>query len=220
MTVIAQPTARRLQRPSWRDSRLVVGIVLVLLAAAIGARAVASTDDRIPVFVAATDLVAGDPVTAASLVRADVRLDDGVAGYLSAARPAPEGTFLLRDVRAGELVPTSAVGAAGEVGVQRVTVRSDATTTTGLLRGARVDVYVTPKVPIGSRDEPPATTRVLQGAGVAAVSAGGGSLGTSGTAAVQLYVPAGQVQTIIEAVDADARLTLVPVPGARSEPSP
>ena len=91
MTVIAQPTARRLQRPSWRDSRLVVGIVLVLLAAAIGARAVASTDDRVPVFVAATDLVAGDPVTAASLVRADVRLDDGVAGYLSAARPAPEG---------------------------------------------------------------------------------------------------------------------------------
>ncbi len=218
MTVIAQPTARRLQRPSWRDSRLVIGIVLVLLAAVLGARAVASTDDRIPVYVATTDLVSGDPVAAGTLTRADVRLDDGLAGYLSAAQPAPEGAFLLRDVRAGELVPASAIGSADEISVQRVTVRSDATTTAGLVRGARVDVYVTPKAATGSRDLAPATTRVLQGAGVAAVSVGRSSLGAGGSASVQLYVPADRVQSIIEAVDADARMTLVPVPGARSEP--
>ncbi len=119
-----------------------------------------------------------------------------------------------------ELVPTSAVGGAEQISVQRVTVRCDAATASGLVRGARVDVYVTPKATVGSRDAAPATTRVLQGAGVAAVSVGGGSLGATGAASVQLYVPADQVQSIVEAVDADARMTLVPLPGARPGPAP
>src|SRR6478672_12214529 len=74
MTELARPTAKRLQRPSWRDSRLVAGVLLVLLAATLGAKAVASADDRVPVWVAAGNLVAGDRVDESSFVRADVRL--------------------------------------------------------------------------------------------------------------------------------------------------
>ena len=66
MTELARPTAKRLQRPSWRDSRLVVGVLLVLVAATLGAKAVASADDRVPVWAAVDDLVAGDRVEAAS----------------------------------------------------------------------------------------------------------------------------------------------------------
>ncbi|MEO6999355.1 MAG: hypothetical protein ABI112_14840, partial [Terracoccus sp.] len=60
MTELAKPVAKRLQRPSWRDSRLLVGVLLVLVAATLGAKAVASTDDRVPMWVASGDLVAGD----------------------------------------------------------------------------------------------------------------------------------------------------------------
>ncbi len=91
MSELARPTAKRLQRPSWRDSRLVVGVLLVLLAATLGARAVASADDRVPVWVAAEDLVTGDPLDATSLARADVQLGDGAVPYLSAEAPAPTG---------------------------------------------------------------------------------------------------------------------------------
>lgn len=216
MTELARPAAKRLQRPSWKDGRLLVGVVLVLLAATLGAKAVASADDRVPVYVATEDLVAGDRVTATSFTRVDVRLGEGLTTYLAADAPAPEGSYLLRDVRAGELVPGSAVGLADEVRVQRVTVLADAVATAGLARGTRVDVYVTPKAG-SSRDVAPETRRVLEAVGVAAVQTRGGSLGGSATTSVQVYVPSDRVQDLVEAVDAQAKVTLVPVPGAASD---
>ena len=38
MAELPKPTAARLRTPSWRDTRLVVGLVLVLLSMAVGAK--------------------------------------------------------------------------------------------------------------------------------------------------------------------------------------
>ncbi|OFE14615.1 hypothetical protein BA895_09680 [Humibacillus sp. DSM 29435] len=217
MTELAQPVAKRLQRPSWRDSRLLVGVLLVLVAATLGAKAVASTDDRVPMWVATGDLVAGDMVTADSVRRADVRLDDDMVSYLSAATPPAAGTYVVRDVRAGELVPRSAFAAASQVGLQRVTVRADAVSATGLARGSRVDLFVTPKTSLASTEKA-TTTKVLTAAGVASVQSSGGGLGSNATTSVQLYVPTDRVQTVVEAVDGEAKLTLVPVVGGGTDP--
>lgn len=216
MTELASPSAKRLQRPSWRDSRLVVGLLLVVVAATLGAKAVASADDRVPVWVAASNLVAGDKVEEASFARADVRLADGMNGYLAADAPAPTGSFMIRDVRAGELVPASAVGGADGVDVQRVTVRADAMSTTGLARGSRVDVFVTPKTSTASETATTTTRtkKVLESAAVAAVLTSTGGFGSGSMTSVQIYVPSDKVQPLVEAVDADAKLTLVPAVGA------
>ncbi|WP_256792670.1 hypothetical protein [Terrabacter sp. Ter38] len=215
MTELASPSAKRLQRPSWRDSRLVVGVLLVVVAATLGAKAVASADDRVPVWVAASNLVAGDEVAETSFVRADVRLADGMNAYLAADAPAPTGSFMVRDVRAGELVPVSAVGGADAVAVQRVTVRADAMSTTGLARGSRVDVFVTPKAPsTGDTATTTPTKKVLESAAVAAVMTSSGGFGAGSMTSVQIYVPADKVQPLVEAVDGEAKLTLVPSVGA------
>jgi hypothetical protein len=214
MTELASPSAKRLQRPSWRDSRLVVGVLLVVVAATLGAKAGASADDRVPVWVAAGNLVAGDEVEQTSFARADVRLADGMNGYLPADAPAPTGAFMLRDVRAGELVPVSAVGGADAVDVQRVTVRADAMSTSGLTRGSRVDVFVTPKAPSGSGSDTSPTKKVLESAAVAAVLTSSGGFGAGSMTSVQIYVPSDKVQPLVEAVDGEAKLTLVPSVGA------
>jgi hypothetical protein len=210
----AAPTAKRLQRPSWRDSRLVVGILLVVVAASLGAKAVASADDRVPVWVAATDLVAGDRVEAGSFARADVGLADGMDLYLGAASPPPVGSLVVRDLRAGEIVPSSALGAPDAVQVQRVTVRSDSLEAAGLTRGSRVDVFVTPKPRDGSAAG--TTTKLLRSVAVAAVVTGGSGFGSTATSSVQVYVPSEKVQAVVEAVDSDAKITLVPAVGALS----
>lgn len=214
MTELASPSAKRLQRPSWRDSRLVVGVLLVVVAATLGAKAVASADDRVPVWVAAGNLVAGDEVEQTSFTRADVRLADGMTAYLPADAPAPTGAFMLRDVRAGELVPVSAVGGADAVDVQRVTVRADAMSTSGLARGSRVDVFVTPKAASGSDSDTSPTKKVLESAAVAAVLTSSGGFGAGSMTSVQIYVPSDKVQPLVEAVDGEAKLTLVPSVGA------
>jgi hypothetical protein len=216
MSELVAPTAKRLQRPSWRDSRLLVGLVLVLAAATLGARIVATADDRVAYFVAAQDLVAGDRVSTTSLTRVDVALADGMGAYLPADAALPEGTVLLRDLRAGELVPSSALGSAGDVDVQRVTVRADSMSTTGLSPGQRVDAYVTPKASVRASSEEeaePQTRRMLESVAVVGVLDSGGGLGASAATSVQLYVPAQLVKTVIEAVDSGAKVTLVPVAG-------
>lgn len=217
MTELAKPVAKRLQRPSWRDSRLLVGVLLVLVAASLGAKAIASADDRVPMWVAANDLVAGDPVTTDSVRQVDVRLGDDMNGYLGADAAPRDGTYVLRDVKAGELVPLSAIGRASDVTVQLVTVRADSVSTTGLARGSRVDLFVTPKTTGVTAEQKAATTKVLTAAGVASVQTTSAGFGASATTSVQLYVPVDKVQQVVEAVDSEAKLTLVPMAGSVSD---
>jgi hypothetical protein len=214
MTELPTPAAKRLQRPSWRDSRLVVGVLLVLVAATSGAKLVSSADDRSPVFVASTDLAAGDEITASTFTRVEVKLGEGAAPYLPALGAAPEGSFLLRDVRAGELVPASAVGSAADLGVQRLTVPVDPVSATGLTRGTRVDVYVSDTPTGAPSDAKPKAVRALESVAVVEVLSGRSGLGSSAATSVQLYVPSAEVTMLVEAIDAEAKVTLVPVAGA------
>ncbi|MDN5790781.1 MAG: hypothetical protein L0H25_07925 [Micrococcales bacterium] len=219
MTDLPTPQTKRLQRPSWRDSRLVVGVLLVLLAATLGAKAVSSADDRVPHYVAAGNLVAGDQLTAASVVRADVRLDDDVADYLLAGGALSDGMFLVRDVRQGELIPISAVGTAQDLKTQRVTVEVDAVSATGLAAGSVVDVFVS-SVPEGAATGArPKADKALDSVRVGKVIAGTGGFGSNAITSVQLLVPIDKVESIVESIDAKAKLTLVPVAGSPTSPA-
>ena len=79
--------ARRLQRPGWRDLRLVVGLLLVLLSVAGGLRLVASLDDTTPVYAAARDLLPGQQVGEGDLVAVPVRMGEPLGGYVDGSAP-------------------------------------------------------------------------------------------------------------------------------------
>jgi flagella basal body P-ring formation protein FlgA len=110
MSDLPTPTASRVRAPSWRDSRLLVGLLLVLLSTVLGSVVVARADDRVPVYAAKSDLAPGQKVTESDVVRVDVLLGDGAAGYLPADRPLADDTWSLRALRPGELIPVSGVG--------------------------------------------------------------------------------------------------------------
>jgi len=71
--------ASRLRRPSWRDSRLLIGVVLVFASVAIGARVVAASDRTVPVFAAASTLTSGHAINRSDLRVVRVRLGSGTA---------------------------------------------------------------------------------------------------------------------------------------------
>ena len=142
MSDLPAPTASRLRAPSWRDSRLLVGVLLVLVSTVAGAVVVARADERVPVFAAASPVAPGERVTADDLTVVDVQLGDGAAAYLPADRPLADDTYALRPLRPGELVPAAGVGTAAEVGVQQVALLVDATSAAALSAGSVVDVYV------------------------------------------------------------------------------
>ncbi|WP_151524310.1 SAF domain-containing protein [Serinicoccus kebangsaanensis] len=206
-------TVRRLQAPSWRDLRLVVGLLLVVLSVAGGARLVAGLDDTSPVYAAARDLLPGQQVEEGDLVPVPARLGEGSEHYLDGETPVTEGTYLLRAVRAGELVPASALGTQREALDKTVNVPVDASAVTGLSSGASVDVWVSRRDTEAVGEAYLDPELLLPGALVDRVAEQSGGLGPQvGQAAVALVVPADRVGDLIGAVDQDARLTLVPAP--------
>ena len=85
-----------------------LGVLLVLGSVLLGARVVGAADATVPVWAVDRDLAAGTELTADDLVAVDVRLDDAAGAYLSTGT-RPEGRTLARAVRAGELLPRSAL---------------------------------------------------------------------------------------------------------------
>jgi len=211
---LPEPTAKRLQRPSWRDPRLLVGLVLVLLGTAVGARVVASADDTVPMYAASTTIRPGDHLTNDNLRRVDVQLGDQASRYLSARSVVPDDSYALRDIPEGELVPASAVGSRGTVAVQPVTVEVDANSARGLPANAVVDVWVSPRDRQSTQERYLDATLALQRVSVSPVTPDSGRFGaSSSTMAVQIRVPRDKVAEVIAAVDRQSRFTLVPVPG-------
>jgi len=215
---VPTPKASRLQKPSWKDARLLVGVLLVLAATVLGSLTVAAADDRVPMYAASGPLVPGQPLTVERLTRVDVQLGDASSGYLPAASPVPQGAYVLREVRPGELVPLSAIGDDDDVQVQPLTLTVDANSAAPLVVGSVVDVYVNPVAESGDatgRDFAGAEL-ALEAVSVAGLPQSGGRLGGGRSdQAVQVMAPKDQIRDLIGQVDLGARVTLVPVPGSR-----
>ena len=216
MTDLPTPTATRVRAPSWRDSRLLVGLLLVLLSTVLGSLVVAHADDRVPVYAARGVVVPGQRLTEADVVRVDVLLGDGAADYLPADRALAPDTWSLRALRAGELIPVSGVGPASTVDVQQVALLVDATSAAAISPGSVVDVYVNRPEQGGTVGVPTfaGPERALESVSVVRVAAEDSVLGASAeTTAVHVMVPQEAVRDVVADVDLGARITLVPVPG-------
>lgn len=211
---LSRPTAARLQRPSWKDTRLLVGVVLVLVSIVAGAKVVAAADDTVPVYAATRTLVPGHRLGEGDVKRVAVRAED-LSLYADGSRPLPHDSFVLREVRAGELLPRSALGDKEQVGVKAVSVPVDASSVHGLVVGSVVDVWVSKRVDDAARETWTKPQRMLPSATVARMPKSSSGLGVAAAdTAVQVLVPDEAVEQVIAAVDAGSRVTLVPVPGS------
>jgi hypothetical protein len=216
MAELPKPTATRLQKPSWRDSRLVVGVVLVLLSMTAGAKAIAAADDTVPMYAAAASLVPGQPVKQSDVRRVDVQLGADRRSYVPADHDIAPDTFALRDVRPGELLPASALGTRQAVDLKPVSVPIDRGAAGQLAGGSVVDVWVNARDSSTPAEKYGKPVKTIESAPVVRTpdTSGGGLGSASGMTAVQIAVPESRVQELIAAIDQGAKITLVPVPGS------
>jgi Flp pilus assembly protein CpaB len=180
------------------DTRLVIGLVLVVVSVAGGLALFSAADHTVPVLAASRDLAAGHVVAARDVQVARVRVDAGVLRGLVRGedKNALVGKVLLQPVAGNGLIATSAVGR------QRSTAREMTVPITsehalgGSLRvGDRVDVLAT--FAKGGKDA--RTLTVVHEAQVAEVVRTKGILGER----------AGDLSALTLAVHADEALYLV-----------
>lgn len=195
------PTPRRVRPPRWLDLRLVLGVLLVLGSVLLGARVVSAADATVPVWAAAGDLAPGTELTADDLVAVHVRLDATADAYLSTAA-RPEGHTLARAVRAGELVPRSALEEPARL-VQLALPVQAGYVPPALDRGQLVDVYAVADPAAGVTGVADGSvTVVVRRATVQAISGRSEGMLSTPTTTVQVViaVPAAQAPDVLAAV--------------------
>jgi hypothetical protein len=226
------PVPRRVRPPRWLDLRLVLGVLLVLGSVLLGARVVTAADATVPVWSAAGDLAAGTVLAEGDLVAVSVRLDD-VAGQYLAASTRPAGRVLGRAVRAGELVPRSALEEATGL-VQLALPVQAGYVPPSLTRGQVVDVYAVADPAVGATATGGGVDLVVSAAPVQAVTGRGDGVLSTATTTVQvvLAVPAddaddvlgaiggrGLVVVVRDSVDADRAVGLTPAATSPAGPT-
>jgi hypothetical protein len=212
---VSDDGAQRLRRPSWRDPRLGVGVLLVAASVALGSWAVARADRTTDVLVAIETLTPGDRLTDAELRPHAVRPDGLTDTYLRAGADLPDDAVVTRVVGAGELVPAAAVGSSTEVGLRPVVVSLSRTAPSGVTNGAAVDLWVTAATGPGQVQEAePAPPRLLaEGLVVADVLEADSLFAGSGGSAVQVLVTQQDLPAVLAALSSDNEVVVVPVPG-------
>ncbi|MFV2144897.1 SAF domain-containing protein [Isoptericola sp. G70] len=208
------PAAPRLRRPTWRDPRLVIGVVLVAVAVALGSWVVSNADRTAPVYAAAGTLTPGEPVDESQLRVVDVNLGAEADRYMRADAAVPEGQVALRVVSEGELVAATAVGDAATVTVRSVAVPVGAGLSERIHEGAVVDLWFVPAAQQGADGDAGEPEPIVTGVVVEQVDASEGGLVVSDHGTLHVLVGADDLPAVLSALSAEGSVTVVPVAGA------
>jgi hypothetical protein len=199
-SVVAQPRSlRRLRAVRWRDLRLWVGIGLVIAAMFIGAAILSTSEQRVSVWRATSDMAAGAAVTHVEPTL--VVLGEVTGNYLVSEQEIVGR--LRQSVTTGELIPRTAVTTEQDLAPKRfITVPVQlGHAPPGLMSGQVVDVWAT--------DAEGVTTLILDQALVASVAPETGGIRTN--IGVVLIVDPAAVQPLVAAVRS-SELDLISVP--------
>lgn len=200
----------RLRRPRWRDPRLIVGVVLVLVSVLMGSVLVSRLSETTPVLVASAPIVPGDPIRSDDLTTVELRLGEQVGLYVGAIQAIPDGAVATRTIQAGELLPISALGQAADVPLRPVVIPVDATVAESVTPGASVELWHTASSDAqGER----ASARLLVPDAVVRRIDEGSSLGMR-SMAVEVLVPVDDLAGVLEVLGEDGRLDVIGIPGA------
>lgn len=203
-------TAARLKRPSWKDPRLMVGILLVLASVAGVVFLVGSADRTTEVYAARDGIAVGETLTPENVVRVKVRLGDAEQHYITASDGLPQGTVAVQRIAKDQLVPRASLGEVDQLNRKPVAIQVEQSLPSQAVPGARVDVWVAQPDAKNGFSEP---KLVLPGAEIAEVTTGSTALGSSKTTVLMVLVEDGQMPALLGAQANEAKISVVWNPG-------
>lgn len=187
----AEGAADRLKRPSWKDPRLLVGIVIVLASVA-GVVALVSAQDRTtPVYAAAHTLSVGESVDEGDLRVVNVQIDEVRDDYLLAEEELPAERQFVSVVEEGELVPRRAIDDVDPAGRQAMTLTVEHPLAQAVETGRRVDIWAA--TPGRMAEEEATVEQLTSGAEVSEISESSSTFGAQSALEVEVLVDPEQV---------------------------
>ncbi|HEY8700401.1 MAG TPA: hypothetical protein VIM08_05465 [Arthrobacter sp.] len=203
-------TAARLKRPSWKDPRLLIGVLLVL-ASVVGVTSLVGGADHTTEIYAAKDAIAvGEKLTPDNVVRAKVRLGETEQHYVTVESGLPEGMVAVQRIGKNQLVPRESLGKVDALNRKPVAVAIEESLPPQAVAGTRVDVWVALPDARNGFSEP---KLLLPGAEIAQVTSGSTTLGSSRDTLVMVLVADSQMPALLGAQANQAKISVVWNPG-------
>lgn len=203
-------TAPRLKRPSWKDPRLLVGVLLVLASMAGVVFLVGSADRTNEVYAAREGIAVGERITPENVVRARVRLGDMEQHYITVEAGLPQDVVAMQRIGKDQLLPRASLGAVDQLNRKPVALNVEQTLPSQAVAGARVDVWVAQPDAKNGFSEP---KLILTGAEIAEVAKGSTALGSSKTTVLMVLVEDKQMPALLGAQANEAKISVVWNPG-------
>lgn len=210
ITTTGREPAGRLKRPSWKDPRLIVGLLLVFASIAAVVAIVQSADETIEVYAAKKTIAVGQHVQPQDLTAVPVRLGEVRDEYVTVADGLPEDSYAQRLVSQGELLAASALETADALGRKPVGITVDEALPNEARVGSRVDVWVSAPLEDGTFSDP---ELLLPGAEISAISNSSSALGSATTTQLHVLVDDEHLPGLLGALSNEAKLTVVWNPG-------
>jgi hypothetical protein len=214
MSASTAATGARLKKPSWKDPRLLVGVLLVL-ASVVGVVALLGSADRTTeVFAAREPIAVGQKLTPENISRVKVRLGDVEAHYVTAESGIPEGQVAVQRIAKNQLIPRESLGSVDALDRKPVAVTVQEALPEQAVAGTRVDVWVSMPDARNGFAEP---QLLLPGAEIAEVSQGSTALGASKSTVLMVLVGDGQMASLLGAQANEAKISVVWNPGGAAK---
>ncbi len=205
--------AARLKKPSWKDPRLLIGILLVLASVVGVISLVGAADQTAEAYAAREPIAVGETLTADKLHRVRVRLGDVQPHYLTPETGLGEGLVAVQRIGKDQLLPRESVGVVDGLNRKPVAVTVLESLPAQAVAGSRVDVWVALPDAGNGFNEP---TLLLPGAEIAEITAGSTALGSSRSTVVMVLVSDAQMPKLLGAQANKAKISVVWNPGGGS----
>ncbi|MDP9997553.1 hypothetical protein [Pseudarthrobacter sulfonivorans] len=200
----------RLKPPSWKDPRLLVGVLLVLASVVGVISLVGSADKTTEVYAARDSIAVGEKLTTDSVVKAKVRLGETEEHYVTVEAGLPEDMVAVQRIGRNQLLPKESLATVDALDRKPVALTIDEPLPPQAVAGTRVDVWVAPPDARNGFSEP---KLLLPGAEIAQVTAASTALGSSRNTVLMVLVEDSRMPAILGAQANQAKISVVWNPG-------
>lgn len=211
-TAVPEPAAR-LKKPSWRDPRLLLGILLVLGSVAAVVALVDSADRTTEVYAVRQDLPPGTPIRAENLSAVAVRLGSTEGLYLPVTAGVPADAVAGSMLRKGELVARSALATTDSLDRKPVGLRVNDPLPASTEAGSRVDIWAAMPNAGNGFDEP---EQLIEAAEISELTVADSALGAGRSTELLVLVKDTDLPLLLSALSNQAKITVVHNPSAGS----
>ena len=208
-----KPSAARLRKPSWRDPRLLLGILLVLGSVTAVVTLVQQADETTDVYAVHRDIAPGAPIRAQDLRPVPVRLGNTGDLYLPASEGVPENAVAGAVLKEGELVARSSLTTPDSLDRKPVGLRVEDPLPVRTEAGSRVDIWAAAPNGRNGFDEP---RQLIEAAEISELSVTESALGANRSTELLILVEDTDLPQLLAALSNQAKITVVhnPAPGS------